>query len=129
MTLTVNPKRAASFLERGLQPDAGQHVEQPAIRAAMAYVVGRDNRNSRRVRERCELAIEALLAGVEMPLQIDVEILRAENSGEPPAQLDGILATNQHARQRAHHATAKTDQSVAVPFEFVKRDAALAFAG
>ena len=50
----------------------------------MAYVVGRDNRDSRGVRQRRELAIKALLTGVEMPLQIDVEILRAENPSEPP---------------------------------------------
>ena len=129
MALAVDPQRAAGFLERGLEPDAGQHVEQPAIRAAVAYVVGRDNRDSRRVGQRCELAIEALLAGVEMTLQIDVEIFRAENPGEPPAQLDGIFAANQHARQRAHHAAAKADQSAAVAFEFVERDAALAFGG
>src|SRR5258707_502512 len=71
MTLTVDPQGAAGLLERGLEPDAGQHVEQPAIRAAVAYVVGRDNWDSRRTRKRCELAIEALLTGVEMALQID----------------------------------------------------------
>src|SRR5437879_857413 len=100
MTLAVNPQCAAGFLECGLEPDAGQHVEQPAIRAAVAYVVGRDNRDSCRVCQRCELAIKALLAGVEMTLQIDVEIIRAENSTEPPAQLDRIIAAHEHARQR-----------------------------
>ena len=64
----------------------------------MAYVVGRDNRDSRRVGKRGELAIKAFLTGVEMTLQIDVEISRAENPTEPPAQLDGILAAHQHAR-------------------------------
>src|SRR5271167_3372218 len=97
MTLAVDPQCAAGFLERGLEPDAGQHVEQPAIRAAVAYVVGRDHRDSRRGGKRGELAIEALLAGVEVTLQIDVEISGAENPAEPRAQLDRILAAHQHA--------------------------------
>src|SRR5580704_3703330 len=96
MTLAVDPQRTTGFLERGLEPDTGHHVEQPAIRAAVAYVVGRDNQDSRRVGQRGELAIKAFLTGVEMTLQIDVEISRAENSAEPPAQLDGIFAANEH---------------------------------
>ncbi len=85
MTLAVDPQRAARFFECGLEADAGQHVEQSTIRTAVAYVVGRDNRDSRRTRERRELAIEAFLARIEMTLQIDVEIPRAENPSEPPA--------------------------------------------
>src|SRR5208283_2182135 len=129
MALTVDPQRAAGFLERGLEPDAGQHVEQHAIRAAVAYVVGRDHRDSRRAGKRGELAIEAFLTGVEMTLQIDVEIARAENPAEPPAQIAGILAANEHARQRAHHAAGKADESAAVAFELVERNAALALGG
>ena len=79
MALAVDPQRAAGFLKRGLEPDTGEHVEQLAIRAAVAYVVGRDNRDARRVGQRGELAIKAFLTGVEMTLQIDVEISRAEN--------------------------------------------------
>ena len=97
MTLAVDPQSAAGFLERGLEPDTGKHVEQPAIRTAVTYVVGRDDGYSRRVRKRCELAIETFFAGVEMPLQIDVEIIRTENSAETPAQLARILAANKHA--------------------------------
>src|ERR1019366_21688 len=126
MALAVDPQRAAGFFERGLEPDAGQDVEQPAIRAAVAYVVGRDHRDSRRAGQRREFAIEAFLAGVEMTLQIDVEISCAENPAEPPAQIAGILAANQHARQRTHRAAGKADESAAVAFEIVKRNAALA---
>src|SRR5260370_36289306 len=95
----------------------------------MAYVVGRDNWDSRRIRQRGELAIEALLTGVEMPLEIDVEIVRAENPTEPPAQIAGILAAHEHARQRTHHAAGKADKSAAVSFELVERNAALTLCG
>src|SRR5271156_569161 len=126
MALTVDPQRAAGFLERGLEPDASEHVEQLAIRAAVAHVVGCDNRDVRRAGQCCELAIKPLLAGVEMTLQIDVEISRAENPGEPSAQLAGILAPHQLARQRTHHAAAQADEPAAVTFELVERDSALA---
>src|SRR5271154_1447163 len=97
MALTVDPQCAARFLERGLEPDAGEHVEQLAIRAAVAHVVGCDNRDVRGGGQCCELAIEPLLAGVEMTLQIYVKISRTENPGEPPAQLAGILASHKLA--------------------------------
>src|SRR5580693_7938720 len=97
MTLAVDPQRTTGFLERGLEPDTGQHVEQPAIRAAVAYVVGRDHRDSRRVGQRGELAIKAFFTGVEMTLHIDVEISRAENPGESLAQLARVVATDEHA--------------------------------
>src|ERR1700735_1859323 len=56
-------------------------------------------------------------------------MFRPENPAEPPAKTARILAANEHARQRTHHAAAKTDQSVAVAFEFVQRNAALALGG
>ena len=126
MTLAVDPQRAARFFECGLEADAGQHVEQSTIRTAVAYVVGRDHRDSRRTRERRELAIEAFLARIEMTLQIDVEIPVTENPSRAAGQLARIIATHKHPRQRTHHASGKADKSAAVAFEFVERNAALA---
>jgi len=97
MTLAVDPQSAAGFLERGLEPDTGKHVEQPAIRTAVTYVVGRDDGYSRRVRKRCELAIKTFLACVRDAAANRCKIVRTENSAETPAQLARILAANKHA--------------------------------
>ena len=75
----------------------------------MAYVVGRDERHARRRGERGELAIEPLLVGVEMALQIDIKIAPAEDSAEPIAQRARILAASQRERKRTARAAGQTD--------------------
>ena len=126
MTLIVHPQRAAGFLERGLQPDAAHDVEQPAIGARVAYVVGRDHGNFHRGGECCKSAVEALFTGVEMTLQIDIKIRRAENRAQSIRQSARIFAANQHPRKRTHHPAGKTDKPAAVALELVESDAAFA---
>ena len=55
-----------------MKPDAGEHVEQFALRAAVAHVIGRDNWHPHRFGERMELAIKPLFVRIEVALKIDI---------------------------------------------------------
>src|SRR5579862_2009258 len=100
MTLVINPESAAGFVERGLEPDTGQHVEQRALGAAVTDVVGGDNRKAGVIGKVGELAVGALLGGVQMALQIDEEIALAENRAQAIAEREWIVAAREPHRER-----------------------------
>ena len=95
----------------------------------MAYVVGRDERDAARRGERGEPAIEPLLGGIEMASEVDIKIAAAEDRAEPVAQRARIVAASERERKRTAGAAGQTDQSRAVAFEIVQRDAALSLGG
>src|SRR5579872_6299148 len=95
----------------------------------MAYVVGGEERNLRGIGECAQLAVHALLVGIEMALEIDEEILRAKDCAQTIGEGARIIAANQRARDGTARATDEADEAGAETIEVIEGDAALALGG
>ncbi len=82
IALVIHPQRPAGFVQRGLEPDTGEHVEHGALGPGVTHVVGGDGGNSHRGGEREQLAIKPLLVRIEMALEVDKDIFGAEDRAE-----------------------------------------------
>src|SRR5260370_3639586 len=94
-----------------------------------AYVVGRDERAAACFGERNQFAVEALLAGIEMALQIEIEVAAAEDGVQTIAKGARILASHEHTRERTQRAAAEAYHSLTETFEVIEGYAALALGG
>ncbi len=61
-----------------------------------AYVVGRDERDAACFGEHNQFAVEAFLAGIEMALQVEIEVAAAEDGVQTIAKGARILASHEH---------------------------------
>src|SRR5580704_8740730 len=95
----------------------------------MAHVVGDQYWNICGVGECVQLAVHALLVGIEVALQIDEEIPGAEDAAQVIGERARILAANQRARDGAACAAREAYEAGAEAIEVVEGDAALALGG
>src|SRR5271166_1278354 len=129
MALVVDPQGATRGIERGFEPDTCEHVEQRTFGAAVADVIGCDKRNVHRFRKRDQLAIKALLVGIEMALQIDMEIFSTEDRTQPITKRKRIFAARQHPGERTISTAGQTNQPRSESFEVADFDPARALGG
>ena len=78
------------FGRRGFAAHTARRAEREA------YVVSRDERDAACIGERNQFAVEAFLAGIEMALQIEIEVDTAEDSVQTIAKGSRILAAHEH---------------------------------
>src|SRR5205085_9186370 len=113
MALGIAGELAPRLVEGGLEPDAGERVEERLeARGGMAHSSSGDDAQGPRVGRVDAAAVLALLPGIEVALDFRVEIVVAERARER-AQLLGI-------------ARAQGDEPVAQIGELRERRAALA---
>ena len=93
VALGVRRQAAAGRGEIGVMVDAGEDVEQrPLGRRREADAVGRDRRHAERRRQADERLVVALFVAAEMPLQLDVDAIAAEDADEAIEQAADAVA-------------------------------------
>lgn len=74
-----------------------------------------------------QTAVETLLIGIEMALEINKQVVTAKNPAEAIGEGAWIVTTGEHPGERAECATGQGDQATTVAFEVIEGDAAGAF--
>src|SRR5262245_65747585 len=116
MPLGVGEQAAPGGVERGFVAQTGEHVEQRAAAGiAVAHVVAGGEWDAVALGDRGEGAVQALLIGVEVVLQVDVETPREEMLQLRRGRVDGPIA--QRGRQPTVAAASEADQSGGMWFE------------
>src|SRR5579875_3613151 len=86
----------------------------------MADVVGCDDGQRDRLGQGEQAAVEPLLVGVEMALQVEVEIATAEGGAQARAQRARILTLQEQAANRTARASSQADQTCAEAFQILQ---------
>ena len=103
--------------------DAREHVEQrPLGRRREADAVGRDGRHAERRRQADERVVVALFVAPQMPLQLDVHAVAAEDADEAIEQAaDAVPAAVERG------AAGERDEAGGAAVELLERQRAFAF--
>jgi len=125
----VLQQQETGFVERAAVPDAGEHVEDLALELGRhADAVGREQWKVELAGERNRSLVAGLLFADAMPLQLDVDVLRAEG----PDQTRECLPTFVHAAalesrgERTFVAAGHTNETFRVLFDLAEGSDAVA---
>ncbi len=109
--------------QRGVMVDAGEDVEQRPLRQRREPdAVGRDDRHVERRREIDERLVVRLFVAAEVPLQLDVHAVAAEQADETIEQAADAVAAAVERR-----AAGERDEAAGAAVQILERERAFAF--
>ena len=116
MPFRIHRQQASRCIERRLVTDAGEDIEDFAlILCGVVHATRGQQRQVQRAGDADGRTVAMLFLTVEVALQLDVDISRAEDAYQPlDALLRGVISTmRERSGQRSLTATRQTDQSLA----------------
>ena len=125
LALTAAGEQAAGVIEIGLLTNAREDVgHRPSTRPAVERLIGGEHRQPRRASQDDEASEIALLAPLEMALDLHEAVVAAEDPDQPIEDLPRVVAlAHRHgARQRTVRATGQAHQATGVRRQIVERD-------
>ena len=128
MTLGIRDEPPAGTVEGRLQAQTCKHIEQAAIfRSGMLHVIAGHEGNPRRLRQSDEAARSPFLSTIEMPVNLDVALLRAKQGSQTiEAGEIGIVDRSEH---RALPSRDQGDEPTRMLFQIIPAELAFPLGG